>query len=254
MSTLTGRTAFVTGGGSGIGRAIVQRLAADGARVAIADLNLDGAHETETLVRSAGGEALTLQADITQLSAVRAAVEATRAAFGPIGILVNNAGWDRLEPFTQNTPELWDRLIDINLKGPIYCTRAVIDDMIAAGSGKIISISSDAARIGSSGEAVYAACKGGMISFSKTMARELARHRINVNVVCPGPTDTRLLQEVTQGETGAKIIAAMTRAIPFRRLGTPEEVAAAVSFFASADADFITGQVLSVSGGLTMAG
>jgi 2-hydroxycyclohexanecarboxyl-CoA dehydrogenase len=232
----------------------VQRLAADGARVAIADLNLDGAHETETLVRSAGGEALTLQADITQLSAVRAAVEATRAAFGPIGILVNNAGWDRLEPFTQNTPELWDRLIDINLKGPIYCTRAVIDDMIAAGSGKIISISSDAARIGSSGEAVYAACKGGMISFSKTMARELARHRINVNVVCPGPTDTRLLQEVTQGETGAKIIAAMTRAIPFRRLGTPEEVAAAVSFFASADADFITGQVLSVSGGLTMAG
>ncbi|MBI3786475.1 MAG: glucose 1-dehydrogenase [Deltaproteobacteria bacterium] len=254
MSLLAGRVAFVTGAGSGIGRAIARRLAADGAQVALADINLEGARETEALIRDNGGDAAAVQVDVTQLDAVRQAVNNARSAYGPIGILVNNAGWDRLEPFTRNTPELWDRLIDINLKGPIYCTRAVVDDMITAGYGKIISISSDAARVGSSGEAVYAACKGGVISFAKTLARELARYKINVNVVCPGPTDTRLLQEVTEGETGAQVIAAMTRAIPFRRLGTPDDIAAAVAFFASPQADFITGQVLSVSGGLTMAG
>jgi 2-hydroxycyclohexanecarboxyl-CoA dehydrogenase len=254
MHSLDGKIALVTGGGSGIGRAIARRLAADGARVAVADINPEGAGETERLIQAAGGVALAVQMDVTQLGEVEAGVRNARERLGPITILVNNAGWDRVEPFTQNAPELWDTLISINLKGPFHCTRAVLDGMIAAGGGKIVSISSDAARVGSTGEAVYAACKGGIISFSKTLARELARHQINVNVICPGPTETRLLQEVTAGEHGATIIAAMTRAIPFRRLGKPEEVAAAVAFFVSPDADFITGQVLSVSGGLTMAG
>jgi 2-hydroxycyclohexanecarboxyl-CoA dehydrogenase len=254
MGALDGTIAFITGAGSGIGRAIAIRLARDGAGIAIADINLAGAQETEQVIRADHGQALALQVDITRFDAVQTAVRATHEALGRIDILVNNAGWDRVEPFVQNSPELWETVININLKGPIHCCRAVLDDMIAAGRGKIISISSDAARVGSTGEAVYAACKGGIISFSKTLARELARHAINVNVICPGPTNTRLLQEVTAGDQGAKIIAAMTRAIPFRRLGEPEDVAAAVAFFASPDADFITGQVLSVSGGLTMVG
>ena len=254
MQGLTGKTVFVTGAGSGIGRAIARRLGSVGARVAVGDINFQGAQQTEQLVRADGGEVLAVHVDITQFDAVQAAVRRTRETLGPISILVNNAGWDRIEPFVQNAPELWDKVISINLKGPIHCCRAVLDDMITAGGGKIVSISSDAARVGSTGEAVYAACKGGIIALSKTLARELARYKINVNVVCPGPTDTPLLQEVTGGEQGAKVIDAMKRAIPFRRLGTPEEVAAAVAFFASPDADFITGQVLSVSGGLTMVG
>jgi len=246
-------SAFVTGAGSGIGRAIAQRLARDGMSVAVADIDAARATETTALICAAGGIAHAVIVDITDFAAVQAAVAAARAALGPIDVLVNNAGWDRLEPFAHNTPELWDRLIAINLKGPIHCSRAALDDLIA-GAGRIVSISSDAARVGSSGEAVYAACKGGIISFSKTLARELARHRVTVNVVCPGPTRTALLDEITGGEQGAKVIEAMTRAVPFRRLGTPEEIAAAVAFFASRDAAFITGQVLSVSGGLTMAG
>ncbi len=254
MGTLDGRVALVTGGGSGIGRAIALRLAAAGAGVAVADINLEGANETVRLIGATGGRGLAVQADVTRFDAVQAAVAATREAMGPIETLVNNAGWDRIEPFVRNTPDFWQKVIDINLKGPIHATRAVLDDMIAAGRGKIISISSDAARVGSTGEAVYAACKGGIISFSKTLARELARYRINVNVVCPGPTKTALLDEITAGPDGAKVIDAMTRAVPFRRLGTPDDIAGAVAFFASPDADFITGQVLSVSGGLTMAG
>lgn len=254
MDGMRGKIAFVTGAGSGIGRAIASHLAREGARVAVADINLEGAHETEQAIRDAGGEALALGVDITDLQAVRAAVRDTANRFGAVNILVNNAGWDRIEPFIQNPPELWDKLININLKGPIYCCRAVIDGMIAAGSGKIVNISSDAARVGSTGEAVYAACKGGIISFSKALARELARYQISVNVVCPGITDTALIKEITQAEYGKKVIDAVVRTIPFRRMGRPEEIAAAVAFFASSEADFITGQVLSVSGGLTMAG
>ena len=254
MAGLHDKTAFVTGAGSGIGRAIARRLAAAGARIAVADINLDGAKETEAMIRAGGGTALSLRVDVADFAAVQAAVRQTAAALGRVDVLINNAGWDRFEPFVDNTPALWDRLIGINLKGPIHCCRAVLDAMIAARGGTIVNISSDAARVGSTGEAVYAACKGGVISFSKTLARELARHHINVNVVCPGPTATPLLDEMSGSEQGAKIVAAMTQAIPFRRLGTPEDVAAAVVFFASPDAAYITGQVLSVSGGLTMAG
>jgi len=254
MAGLDGRVALVTGAGSGIGRAIAARLAADGARVAVADVNAAGAAATVEAIRAGGGVAEAVAMDVTDFAAVQAAAAGVRERLGPIAILVNNAGWDRVEPFADNDPALWERLIAINLKGPIHCTRAVLDDLIAADRGKIVNISSDAARVGSSGEAVYAACKGGVVSFSKTMARELARHQVSVNVVCPGPTQTALLDEITAGEQGEKVIAAMTRAIPFRRLAAPAEIAAAVAFFASSDADYVTGQVLSVSGGLTMAG
>jgi 2-hydroxycyclohexanecarboxyl-CoA dehydrogenase len=254
MAGLHDRSAFVTGAGSGIGRAIARRLAADGARVAVADINMAGAHETAEMISAAGGTARAIAVDVANFAAVQSAVEAACTAHGTVDVLINNAGWDRIEPFVDNTPEFWDRVIGINFRGPIHCCRAVIGGMTAAGRGTIISISSDAARVGSSGEAVYAACKGGVISLSKTLARELARHRITVNVVCPGPTDTPLLDEVRRSEQGAKIIAAMTRAVPLGRLGTAEDVAGAVAFFASPAAAFITGQVLSVSGGLTMAG
>jgi 2-hydroxycyclohexanecarboxyl-CoA dehydrogenase len=165
---------------------------------------------------------------------------------------VNNAGWDIIEPFTKNTPEYWEKIIAINLRGPIFCTRAALDPMMERKYGKIINISSDAGRVGSSGEAVYSACKGGIIAFTKTIAREMARYQINVNCVCPGPTDTPLLAEITRGETGAKIIEAMTKATPFRRLAKPEDITGAAAFLASDEAGFITGQTLSVSGGLTM--
>jgi 2-hydroxycyclohexanecarboxyl-CoA dehydrogenase len=254
MATLNGQVAFVTGAASGIGRAIARRLAAGGARVAVADLNLGGAHETAQQIHGAGGAALAVEVDVTRFDAVQAAVRHTRDTLGPVGILVNNAGWDRIEPFIDNPPELWEQLIAINLKGPIHCCRAVVDDMIAARGGRIVSISSDAARVGSTGEAVYAACKGGIISLSKSLARELARYTITVNVVCPGITDTALIKAVTEPEYGKKVIDAVVRTIPFRRMAQPDEIAAAVAFFASPDADFITGQVLSVSGGLTMAG
>jgi len=181
-----------------------------------------------------------------------AAIAAASTAHGRVDVLINNAGWDRIEPFVDNTPAFWEQVIGINLKGPIHCCRAVIDGMIDAGGGTIVSISSDAARVGSLGEAVYSACKGGVISLSKTLAREWARHRITVNVVCPGPTDTRLLDEVRRSEQGTKIIAAMTRATPLGRLGTPDDVAAAVCFLASDEASYITGHVLAVNGGMYM--
>ena len=248
------KVALVTGGGRGIGRAICLRLANEGAKVAVVDILEQEAAQTAEEIKAKGAQALALKTDVTQLGQVRACVQKIKDTWGAVDILVNNAGWDKVEPFVDSQPETWDKVIAINLKGPINFCHAVIPQMIERGAGKIITISSDAGRVGSTGEAVYSACKAGVIGFSKTLARELARSKINVNVVCPGPTDTALLKQVTAGERGARIIEAMTKAVPFRRLGQPEEIANTVAFFASPDADFVTGQVLSVSGGLTMVG
>ncbi len=249
---LKDKAAIVTGSAGGIGRGIALKLASLGAKVGVADIKAEAAKETLSLIEKGGGRGLVLNTDITDRNQVQEMVKATLDQFGKLDILVNNAGWDIIEPFVKNNPDLWEKIIAINLKGPIYCTRAVLDHFISRQYGKIVSISSDAGRVGSSGEAVYSACKGGIIAFTKTIAREMARYKINVNCVCPGPTQTPLLAEITQGETGAKIIEAMTHAVPFRRLAQPEDIAGAVAFLASDEAGFITGQTLSVSGGLTM--
>ena len=177
---------------------------------------------------------------------------ASSANSAPIDILVNNAGWDLVEPFVDSKPETWDKVIAINYRGVLNCCKAVAPRMQQRKHGKIVSISSDAARVGSTGEAVYAGCKAAIIGFSKTLARELARYGINVNVVCPGPTQTALLKTAMAGREG--VLDAMAKGIPFRRLGQPEDLAGAVAFFASSDSDYATGQVISISGGLTMAG
>ncbi len=245
MRGLTNRVALVTGAGRGIGRAIALRLAAEGARVAVTDVDEETARQTSAEIGGAG-----VRMDVTDAASVRAGVAQAEAALGPVDVLVNNAGWDKTEPFVRSAEETWDKVLAINLRGPIRVTRGVLDGMIERRRGRIVSISSDAGRVGSSGEAVYSAAKAGIIGFSKTLARELARYQINVNVVCPGPTNTQLLKEV--GGDNPRLLEALRRAVPFGRIGEPEEIAAAVAFLASDDAAFITGQTLSVSGGLTM--
>jgi 2-hydroxycyclohexanecarboxyl-CoA dehydrogenase len=252
IARLNGKVAIVTGAAQGIGRAIATRLAAEGARVAIADINEEVANQTAAEIKAAGGHVCVVRLDVTSLESALAAAERVEAELGPIDILVNNAGWDKLEPFVESTPETWDRVIAINFRGVIHCCKAVVPKMQARGHGKIVSIASDAGRVGSMGEAVYSGCKGAIIAFSKTLARELARNGINVNVVCPGPTETALLQGVIESQP--KVLDAMKRGIPMRRLGKPEDLAGAVAFFASPDADYATGQVVSISGGLTMVG
>jgi 2-hydroxycyclohexanecarboxyl-CoA dehydrogenase len=247
MRGLKGKVAFVTGGARGIGRAIVGRLAEEGVKVAIADL--DGA-AAETAAKEIGNGAIAVHVDVTSTSSVNDGVAKVIAALGQIDILVNNAGWDKVEPFVKSTEDTWDKVLAINLKGPIRCARAVLDGMIERRTGKIISISSDAGRNGSSGEAVYSAAKAGLMGFTKTLAREVSRYAINVNVICPGPTNTPLFQEIAGGNP--KLGDALAKAIPLGRLGEPTDLAGAVAFFASDDAGFITGQTLSVSGGLTM--
>ncbi len=240
----------VTGGGSGIGRAICLAMATEGARVAVLDLSERAAQAVAKEAEGRGAKALAVKADITQSAQVRAAVEQVTEKLGPIDVLVNNAGWDKAEPFIKSTEETWDKILTINLKGHIVMTRAVLDNMIARKRGKIIMISSDAGRTGSSGEVVYSAAKGGILGFAKALAREMARYQININVVCPGPTDTPLFADIAKDSPG--LGDALVKAIPFRRLGRPEDMAGAVVFLASEEASFITGQTVSVSGGLTM--
>ena len=247
MRGLEGKVVLVTGAGRGVGRAIAERLAEEGARVAVTDLDEKSAISTAAVLEGAAGFRL----DITDAGEVIRRVDEIVATLGPIDALVNNAGWDRLAPFLDTDEDLWERLLDINLRGPIRMTKAVLPQMVERQSGRIVNIASDAGRVGSSGEAVYSACKAGIIGFGKTVAREVARHGITVNAICPGPTDTALLEEVAQGNE--KVIESLKRAIPMRRLGLPEDIAGAVVFMVSDDAGFITGQTLSVSGGLTMA-
>jgi 2-hydroxycyclohexanecarboxyl-CoA dehydrogenase len=249
---LAGKIAIVTGAAQGIGRAIATRLADEGASVAIADIQTDAAERTAAELRALGAKAIAVKLDVTKFDDAEAAASTVERELGPIDILVNNAGWDKLEPFIESVPETWDKIIAINYRGTLNCCRAIAPRMKARGSGKIVSISSDAGRVGSTGEAVYAGCKAAIIGFSKTIARELARYHINVNVVCPGPTETALLRDAMAGREG--VLESMARGIPFRRLGKPEDLAGAVAFFASSDSDYATGQVISISGGLTMAG
>lgn len=244
---------IVTGGGSGIGRAICQRFGEEGSEVAIFDLDEDGARETARTINDAGGNATAFKVDITDRAQVDNAV-ARFEADGPVDALVNNAGWDVPRAFLDSDVDLWKKVIDINLYGPLHMHHAVLPGMVRNAGGRIVNISSDAGRVGSSGEAVYSACKGGIISFTKTVARELARKGIQLNAVAPGPTDTPLFAEFAKGEAGHKIAEGLKRAIPMRRLAQPSDYPGIVCFLASDDAGFITGQVISVSGGLSMHG
>jgi 2-hydroxycyclohexanecarboxyl-CoA dehydrogenase len=251
MKGLTDQVVLVTGGGRGIGAAICERLGAEGVSVGVLDLNQDDAAAAVERISSAGGKAVALAADIADRSAVIATVEQLEKRLGNITGLVNNAGWDKAVNFLSSDPELWEKVININLYGPINVTHAVLSRMSENGRGRVVSISSDAGRVGSSGEGVYSACKGGIIAMMKTLAREHARQGITFNTVCPGPTDTALLADF---DKSGKLQAALAKAIPMRRLAQPDDYPGIVAFLLSDDAAFITGQTLSVSGGLSMHG
>lgn len=253
MRGLKNKRVILTGGASGIGRSIALRFAEEGSDVNIFDMNGPGAEETVREITAAGGQASAFEVDITDRARIDAAVARVEEK-GPVDILVNNAGWDRMENFLDSDVELWKKVIDINLYGPLHMHHAVVPGMVRNGGGRVVNISSDAGRVGSSGEAVYSACKGGIIAFSKTVARELARAGVQLNVVCPGPTDTPLFAAVASGDAGVKIAEGLKRAIPMRRLADPSDFPGIVCFLASDDAGFITGQTISVSGGLTMHG
>lgn len=250
---LKGKTALVAGGGRGIGRCVALALAREGADIAVGDLVGENADSVRDEIKALRVNALACKVDLTKRVEVEQMVEKVLSQFGQLDILVNSAGWDKLEPFLESSEETWERILAINFKSVLYTAKAVLPHMISRGSGKIVNISSDAGRVGSSWEAVYSGAKGAVIAFSKTLAREVARYKINVNVVCPGLTDTPLLEAVrSQSPQTEKLIDAVTKATPFRRVAKPEEIAEAVLFFASPSADFVTGQTLSVSGGLTM--
>jgi 2-hydroxycyclohexanecarboxyl-CoA dehydrogenase len=251
---LAGKTALVTGAGSGIGRAIALALAREGCQVGIADIASAAANAVAAEVEALGGKGFALPVDLTRRAKVERMAEDALIRLGQIDVLVNNAGWDRMGLFLDTEEETWERIIAVNLKAVLYVCKAVLPSMVARGTGKVVNIASDAGRVGSSGEAVYSATKGAVIAFSKALAREMARHRITVNTVCPGLTETPLLQSLRdQSPKMERILEAVTRATPLGRVATPEEIAGAVVFFASPEADFVTGQTLSVSGGLTMA-
>jgi 2-hydroxycyclohexanecarboxyl-CoA dehydrogenase len=255
MRGLHDKVAVITGAAGGIGRSLCQRFCEEGARVAGLDVNQAGLDGLQADLKAHADRLTLLQLDITDHAAVARTVARLHAELKRIDILVNNAGWDVPMQFLDTTPEFWSKVIAINLLGPLNMHHAVLPIMVAAGGGKIVNIASDAGRVGSSGESVYSACKGGIASFSKTLAREYARKNVRVNVVCPGPTDTALLRSfIGEGEFGQKIYDGLLRAIPLKRLGQPADIPGIVAFLASDDADFITGQVVSVSGGLTMHG
>ncbi|MFL5280587.1 MAG: SDR family NAD(P)-dependent oxidoreductase [Rhodopila sp.] len=246
---LDGKTALITGGVSGIGKATAFEFARQGAKVIVADINAEGGSAAEAEGKAAGLSIEYLPLDLANLESVDACAAAALDRHERVDILVNAAGWDRIQPFLENTSEFMDRVLAINLRGPISLTQKLIPAMAANGYGKIVNVASDAGRVGSLGETVYAAAKGGMIAFTKSLARETARYQITVNCVCPGPTDTPLFQAQPE-----KLKVALEKAIPFRRIAQPQELADAILFFASSRSDYTTAQVLSVSGGLTMAG
>lgn len=252
---LRGKVALLTGAAGGIGRAICARFIQEDIRIIAADIDADSLYRMADEIGGDRDRLHPLLLDITDFNAVAGAVARIIDEFGRIDILINNAGWDSAAPFVETTPEFWDKVISINLKGPLNVHNTVLPHMIGAGHGKVINIASDAGRVGSSGESVYSACKGGVIALTKSLARECARNNITLNVVCPGPTDTPLLRSfVGSGEYAGRIHDALKRAIPMHRLGQPNDVPGMIAFLASDDAGFITGQVISVSGGLTMHG
>lgn len=248
MSTLDGKVAVVTGGAGGIGAAIAAAMAEAGAGVAVWDL--DGA-SAKQVADAVGGKAVGVEVDITSRPSVEAALSSTESALGPVDALVNNAGIDRIEPFLQSEESTWERIVAVNYLGTVRCCHVVVPGMVERGNGRVINIASDAGRVGSSGEVVYSGTKGGVIAFSKALAREVASKGVSVNVVCPGPTNTPLLDQVA--EASQKLYDGLAKAVPMRRIGQPADIAPAVVFLASDGAAYITGQTLSVSGGLTMA-
>ena len=255
MRGIDGKTVIVTGGGGGIGAPTCMRFAQEGARVVVMDVNAAAAQETVQKIQNSGGQAIACAVDLRDAAKTAGEIALIEKDFGEIDILVNGVGWDVFTPFLKSGPDFWTKIIDINLRSVLNVTHPVLASMVARRSGKIVSLASDAARGGSSGESVYAACKAGIIAFSKTLAREHARHGISVNVVCPGVTETAMLEAFME-EAGdkEKLRQAFARAVPMGRLGQPEDLPGALVFFESDDANFITGQVLSVSGGLTMHG
>ena len=251
---MSNRVALVTGGGQGIGQGISEVLGGRGFRVAVADLNLETAQATARSITDSGGTAIAVTVDVSDTASVQAAVKTVAEELGPVEVAVNNAGFDEFMPFLDTTEDFWNRILDVNFKGALRVTQAVVPGMIDRGWGRVVNIGSDAGRVGSSLEAVYSGAKGGIIAFSKTLAREVATKGVTVNTVCPGPTDTPMLRQfAASGGDGEKVLAGMSRAVPMRRLASPADIAAAVAFFASDDTSYITGQTLSVSGGLTMA-